>query len=87
MHSTACQRLFRRIKVLTSHLAQWVDWTVLLLHCTSRQRRQDELVQVQPTINEEFAASLVGQDLDVVVDGVNEDGWLFGRTQYDAPGG
>lgn len=42
---------------------------------------------MQQTISEEFAASLVGQETDVLVDGVNEDGWLFGRTQYDAPGG
>eukprot|EP00878_Enallax_costatus_P010912 GHUV01011398.1.p1 GENE.GHUV01011398.1~~GHUV01011398.1.p1 ORF type:complete len:502 (+),score=136.63 GHUV01011398.1:308-1813(+) len=50
-----------------------------------RQRRRDELVQVQQSISEEFANSLVGQEIDVLVDGVNEDGWLFGRTQYDAP--
>lgn len=58
--------------------------TVLL--CVCRQRRRDELVQVQQAISEEFANSLVGQEIDVLVDGVNEDGWLFGRTQYDAPG-
>jgi ribosomal protein S12 methylthiotransferase len=23
--------------------------------------------------------------IDVLVDGENEDGWLFGRTQWDAP--
>lgn len=42
-------------------------------------------MQVQQRICEGFAASLVGQEIDVLVDGVNEDGWLFGRTQYDAP--
>lgn len=26
-----------------------------------------------------------GVQIDVLVDGVNEDGWLFGRTQWDAP--
>ncbi|WIA39823.1 hypothetical protein OEZ86_005876 [Tetradesmus obliquus] len=50
-----------------------------------RQRRRDELVQVQQGISEAFAASLVGQEIDVLVDGENEDGWLFGRTQWDAP--
>lgn len=53
--------------------------------CTCRQRRRDELVQVQQRISEGFAASLVGQEIDVLVDGTTEDGWLFGRTQYDAP--
>lgn len=52
-------------------------------HC--RQRRRDELIQVQQHISEGFAASLVGQELDVLVDGTTEDGWLFGRTQFDAP--
>ncbi|KAF6251091.1 hypothetical protein COO60DRAFT_1563392 [Scenedesmus sp. NREL 46B-D3] len=50
-----------------------------------RIRRRDELVQVQQGISEAFAASLVGQEIDVLVDGENEDGWLFGRTQWDAP--
>lgn len=52
---------------------------------TCRQRRRDELVQVQQRISESFAASLVGQEVDVLVDGTTEDGWLFGRTQWDAP--
>jgi ribosomal protein S12 methylthiotransferase len=42
-------------------------------------------VQVQQSISESFATSLVGQVIDVLVDGVNEDGWLFGRSQWDAP--
>jgi ribosomal protein S12 methylthiotransferase len=50
-----------------------------------RQRRRDELVQVQQRISEGFAASLVGQEVDVLVDGTTEDGWLFGRSQWDAP--
>lgn len=50
-----------------------------------RERRRDELVQVQQRMSQAFAASLVGRELDVLVDGVNEDGWLFGRTQWDAP--
>lgn len=50
-----------------------------------RQRRRDELVQVQQGISEMFASSLVGRELDVLVDGVNDDGWLVGRTQWDAP--
>lgn len=42
-------------------------------------------MQVQQAVSEAFAASLVGQVVEVLVDGVNEDGWLFGRTQWDAP--
>jgi ribosomal protein S12 methylthiotransferase len=40
---------------------------------------------VQQRISEAVAESLVGQELDVLVDGYNEDGWLIGRTQWDAP--
>eukprot|EP00879_Flechtneria_rotunda_P019488 GHRR01020467.1.p1 GENE.GHRR01020467.1~~GHRR01020467.1.p1 ORF type:complete len:471 (+),score=125.87 GHRR01020467.1:797-2209(+) len=46
-----------------------------------RQRQRDELVQVQQGISEAFAASLMDQETDVLVDGVSEDGWLYGRTQ------
>jgi ribosomal protein S12 methylthiotransferase len=42
-------------------------------------------VQVQQRVSASFAAGLVGRQLDVLVDGVTEDGWLYGRTQYDAP--
>lgn len=42
-------------------------------------------MQVQQRISESFAASLVGKEIGVLVDGTTEDGWLFGRTQWDAP--
>lgn len=42
-------------------------------------------MQVQQRVSEAFAASLVGQEVDVLVDGMTEEGWLFGRSQYDAP--
>jgi len=50
-----------------------------------RERRRDELVSLQQRIGEEFAESLVGREVDVIVDGYNDDGWLIGRTQWDAP--
>lgn len=57
----------------------------LWLFCACRERRRDELVSLQQRIGEEFAASLVGREVDVLVEGYNEDGWLIGRTQWDAP--
>jgi ribosomal protein S12 methylthiotransferase len=53
--------------------------------CVRRQRRRDELVQHLQTTSEAFAASLVGQEVDVLINGTTEDGWLYGRTQWDAP--
>jgi ribosomal protein S12 methylthiotransferase len=50
-----------------------------------RQRRRDALVAAQHAIQCERAESLVGTEVDVLVDGVNEDGWMVGRTQWDAP--
>lgn len=72
----------------SSHTSRCLNVDFLHCYCTAhRNKRRDELVQVQQSISEDFASSLVGQEVDVLVDGVNEDGWLFGRTQYDAPGG
>lgn len=50
-----------------------------------RQRRRDELTSIQQRIGREFAESLVGRKVDVLVDGRNDEGWLIGRTQWDAP--
>ena len=50
-----------------------------------RRRRRDALVAAQHAIQCEWAEGLVGREVDVIVDGVNEDGWLVGRTQWDAP--
>lgn len=51
----------------------------------TRERRRDELISLQQRVGEEFAAGLVGKEVDVLVDGYNDDGWLIGRTQWDAP--
>ncbi|KAK9830594.1 hypothetical protein WJX81_002766 [Elliptochloris bilobata] len=50
-----------------------------------RQARRDELISLQQDIGQEFAESLVGREVDVLVDGYNEEGELVGRTQWDAP--
>ena len=50
-----------------------------------RQARRDELVSLQQRIGESWARQLVGTELDVLIDGIDEDGQLFGRTQWDAP--
>lgn len=50
-----------------------------------RQRRRDELTSIQQRLGEEWAAARVGQHVDVLVDGYNDDGFMIGRTQWDAP--
>jgi len=51
----------------------------------TRAARRDELVALQQDIGGAFAAGLVGREVDVLVDGYDEDGALVGRTQWDAP--
>lgn len=51
----------------------------------TRQARRDELVSLQQEVGAAWAASMVGQEVDVLVDGVGEDGMFVGRTQWDAP--
>lgn len=50
-----------------------------------RQARRDELISLQQGIGEEWARGMVGKETDVLIDGVTEDGEIFGRTQWDAP--
>lgn len=50
-----------------------------------KEIRRDELVSVQQDIQSRFAKSKVGQVVRVLVDGLDEDGNLVGRTQWDAP--
>ncbi|KXZ52292.1 hypothetical protein GPECTOR_10g924 [Gonium pectorale] len=50
-----------------------------------RERRRDELISMQQRIGEEWAAGKVGQEIDVLVEGYNDDDWLIGRSQWDAP--
>eukprot|EP00891_Asterochloris_glomerata_P001315 jgi/Astpho2/1315/Aster-06187 len=50
-----------------------------------RQARRDELVALQQEVGERFAEGMVGQEVDVLVDSISDDGELIGRTQFDAP--
>lgn len=50
-----------------------------------RERRRDEITSLQQRIGEKYAERLVGREVDVLVDGFNDDGQLIGRTQWDAP--
>lgn len=55
------------------------------LEYDSRLSRRDELVSLQQRISTRWAKSMVGKEIMVLVDGVDEDGQLVGRTEYDAP--
>ena len=41
--------------------------------------------EIQAEIMDEFAASLIGRTLSVLVMGREEDGTLWGRSEYDSP--
>lgn len=47
--------------------------------------RADSIMRRQLDISREINESKVGNTIDVLVDGIDEDGAYFGRTQYDAP--
>ncbi|MBL7066501.1 MAG: 30S ribosomal protein S12 methylthiotransferase RimO [Candidatus Marinimicrobia bacterium] len=49
-----------------------------------KERRKDIVMQIQWSIAREFAASKVGQKIDVIVEG-QEAGGFLGRTVWDAP--
>lgn len=63
----------------------------------TRAARRDELVSLQQDIGASFAESLVGKEIDVLIDGYDEEDdeeegggagakrQLIGRTQWDAP--
>jgi ribosomal protein S12 methylthiotransferase len=47
--------------------------------------RRDELVSLQQSISEQWARSMIGKTIDVLVDGEDEEGVMLGRTEFDAP--
>ena len=51
-----------------------------------RDLRRDQLIAQQQQISEDFAASRVGREVDVIIDGYNPefDAWT-GRTSLEAP--
>lgn len=50
-----------------------------------RQRRADTVMELQMNQAFEFAASMVGRTLEVLVEGQEEDGLWVGRSYMDAP--
>lgn len=50
-----------------------------------KDARRDELMELQQKIAFEHADSLLGYELDVLIDGESEDGIYVGRTFADAP--
>ena len=52
----------------------------------TKRRRADIVMTEQLAISEEFARSLIGRELEVVVDGLDEEsGIYYGRSYMDAP--
>lgn len=50
-----------------------------------RLQRRDRLVSLQQQIGKRWAKKLIGKEIQVLVDGLDEDGCMIGRTQHDAP--
>ena len=50
-----------------------------------RQKRRDELVSLQQKIGTRWAKRMLGKEIDVLIDGYDEDGVMVGRSQFDAP--
>lgn len=50
-----------------------------------REARRDELVSLQQDVGQDFAESLIGCQIPVLVDSITDDGQFLGRTQWDAP--
>ena len=50
-----------------------------------KEARRDELMEVQQQIAFDFGETLVGYELDAIIDSPVEDGLFLGRTFADAP--
>ncbi len=50
-----------------------------------QQARQARFMEVQAAISAAKLQAKVGQEIDVLVDGLDEDGYLVGRSKADAP--
>ena len=55
--------------------------------CTPEEakRRAELCMDIQAEIMDEFAASLIGRELEVLVMGYEADGTAWGRSRYDSP--
>eukprot|EP01025_Chloroclados_australasicus_P016891 TRINITY_DN1861_c2_g1_i1.p1 TRINITY_DN1861_c2_g1~~TRINITY_DN1861_c2_g1_i1.p1 ORF type:complete len:479 (-),score=30.98 TRINITY_DN1861_c2_g1_i1:167-1603(-) len=49
------------------------------------QERRDELFSLQQAIQQQVAESLVGKELDILIDSQDDHGSFVGRTQWDCP--
>ncbi len=50
-----------------------------------KERRREKIMQLQQRISLEYNQALVGRTLEVLVEGIDEEGCYLGRTEYDAP--
>lgn len=50
-----------------------------------RFKRRDRLISLQQQVGQHKANKLIGKEIEVLVDGIDEDGCIIGRTQHDAP--
>eukprot|EP00892_Ulva_mutabilis_P007495 jgi/Ulvmu1/5117/UM021_0134.1 len=51
----------------------------------TRLTRRDELVALQQRVGQTWARGMLGKTIDVLVDGMDEDGNYYGRSEFDAP--
>ena len=63
----------------------WRVSCVALQLAEEKARRVDELMATQQPIAFEHAAAQVGKTLPILIEGVDAEGVLFGRSPYDAP--
>ncbi len=78
---------FERLGVFTYSLEPGTPAVKLDGHLpeTVKTERRDALMALQQQIAFEFAESLIGYELDVLIDEESEDGGFVGRTFADAP--
>lgn len=50
-----------------------------------KDARADSIMRMQVDISREINEAKIGKTLDVIVDGLDEEGAYIGRTEYDAP--
>ena len=50
-----------------------------------KEARADSIMRMQVDISRQINEAKIGKILDVIVDGLDEDGAYIGRTEYDAP--
>ena len=51
----------------------------------TKEARADSIMRMQVEISREHNEAMIGKTLEVIVEGMDEEGAWIGRTQYDAP--